>query len=174
MGTEMKSEIVTKDNVDAISTIMSLRPLFPKTIRDDIQKVEQHLTCEHNINMFLKKEEKVVGYLLGTPHNDAIAELKKTHDDEFMKPDSNRWYLDQVAVLPKEREHLNFLTLVYDFLDEMGKRGSNRISSHILATNGLHHLILRIFGRMLTEKDMVNLNMHKGLPFLYIEGTYEK
>lgn len=168
----LSTELITTFNEDVISKIASLEQLFPSKTRYDEDTINKFLKNDGWIHMFLKRDENVIGYIFALPHNYVVDELRI--DDPDMKMDQYRYYLDQVAMIPEERKGYAFLQLVYDLLDELDKRGISKISSHILATNGLNKLIVRIFGSMMTEVRNVNLPVYGNDPFTYIEGTYIK
>jgi hypothetical protein len=85
-----------------LESILKLDPLFPIKIQDSKEKIIEHLTESANINVFLKKDESIIGWILGIPQNVAYADLKA--DDIDIKPDNAMYYIDKVVVFPGYRE----------------------------------------------------------------------
>ncbi len=168
--TDLHTVIVHGFNEQAFEAITKLEPLFPIKIQDDKSKIKHNLNEPTYINIFLKKDKQIVGYLLATPQNDAVKELRK--DDPLMREDDQRYYIDKVAVLPLHRDGYAFVRLVDALLEEMGVRGFNRLSSHILSTNGLHKTIKKIWRKYLTDTREISLAMHDNAHFEYMEFTY--
>ncbi|HEX8974041.1 MAG TPA: hypothetical protein VF817_00965 [Patescibacteria group bacterium] len=173
---KLKAVVVRGFSEHNMEAIKGLRSLFPKTVRNTDEQIRRNLANPENLNMFLMCGDEVVGYILGTPHADAISELKDTQDERYMSPDprNERTYIDQMALKPSGRAHGNFLVLVISFLNELWSKGKCKISSHILADQGLDRAVTMAFGRMLTKKKSIKLMCHQGKEFLYIEGTYVK
>lgn len=167
---ELMTEIIKSYDDDIIETISNLEPLFPIKIQDNKDKIASNLSEPNNINIFLKYEKQIVGYLLATPQNDAVKDL--INDDPKMREDDKRYYIDKIVVLPEYRAGSAFLAMIDTLLIEAGARGINRISSHVLADNGLNKSIKKIFKKYLTETRVTNLEMHDNAFFVYFEFTY--
>jgi len=166
----LRTEVIKDFNNDVVAKIVSLEPLFPNKVRYNEGIIAEYLQAPNFIHMFLKRGNEVIGYLFSLPHDYVVNELK--NDDPLMRKDSGRYYIDQVAVIPEERKGLAFLHLGYALLDELSTRGLNRVSSHVLATNGLHKIIGRIFNNMITERRFVYLPRYGDDLFEYMEVTY--
>lgn len=155
-----------------VKKILELESLFPVKIQHSKEKLTLLFENPANMHVILKKGEVAIGYLLATPHNDAVEELKG--DDAEIDLDDCCYYLDQIAVIPEEREGLKFLLLVDALIEKLQQQGIRRISSHILATEKLHILIARKFRRRLILRRKVCLAMHGYAPFEYMKAWCEK
>jgi len=169
---EFQTEVLQGFSDEAVKEILKLEPFFPLNIREGEDKTREHLNEPSCINIILKKDNRIVGYILAIPHNDAVKELQ--NDDTEMREDSNRYYIDKVVVAPEYRKGLVLLKLVYATFEEGVRRGINKFSSHVLSTNGLNKLMTRIFGKQLTERRKVSLAIYDNAPFEYMELTYKK
>ncbi|MGO9613612.1 MAG: GNAT family N-acetyltransferase [Dissulfurispiraceae bacterium] len=170
--TSFQTEIIKGSEDEYLNAIFKLEPFFPVKIQDSEDKLRENLNSAANINAFLKKDGQVVGWLLATPHNDAVKELE--NDDTEMREDADRYYIDKLAVLPEYRQGLNFVKLVYAVIEEANKRGFYKFSSHVLSDNGLNKVLARIFGKMLTKRRIVSLAMLGNASFEYMEMTYKE
>lgn len=167
---DWQTELISGCREEHLNTILNLQPFFPIEIQDSEEKIVKNLSEPLNINIFLKKRKRIIGYVLATPHNDALRELR--NDDIELREDANRYYFDKITVLPEYRKGCVFLKLIYAVIEEANRRGFYKFSSHVLSNNGLNRVLLRIFGEMLTERRNVFLALHGNAPFEYMEMTY--
>ncbi len=170
MGETTITKLPTEQGGEAVDSIMDLQRLFPPKLRYTRQEIEAHVNDPGNLALFLLRDDKVSGYILAFPQDAAVEMLKM--DDPLMRKDSQRYYIDQVAVKPDEHGSLEFLDLAYALLEELGRRGINRVSSHLLSANGLDKTVHEIFGPMSTECRQVCMPDCDDAPFLYMEVTY--
>lgn len=126
------------------------------------------------IMFLLREKEKSIGYLMAIPQNEAVEELKDV--DPQMKEDEERYYVEIVHILPTFRGEKGFLKLVFAFLDEIGKKGLNKVSLHARVSNGTSAVVQRLFSGQITEARRIeNWKYYGGEePTDYIEGTYVK
>lgn len=169
---ELTTYLITDITEATINTILSMQPLFPLKLRCSRQEIVNNLRQEQNISLFLEENKVIKGYVLAIPQDMAVEEYQ--HDDPHISKDPTRYYIDQVAVLPEERKGLAFLYLGYGLLEELGKRDINKVSSHLLTTNGVDKIIGKIFGPMSTERRIVHMPRYGDDPFEYMEVTYTK
>ncbi len=162
-----QTEIIQGYREEYFKSILKLEPLFPISIQDSKDKTIEHLKTPSNINIFLRKDESIIGWILGTPQNTIYEELKT--DDIEIKPDDEMYYIDKVVVVPEHREGLTFLRLGDALINEAKKRGCHKISAHIVSDNGLHKIIIRKFGKFIITRRKVSLAIHDFIPFEYIE-----
>lgn len=169
-GRDFQTEVIRTFKDEYLKTIMKLEPLFPIKIQDREEKIRENLKTAANINVFLKKDEQVVGWILATPHNDAVNELR--NDDTGMKEDPARYYIDKLAVIPEHRQGLIFVHLIYAMFEEANRRGFHKFSTHVLCGNGLNKVIMKLFKHTLTERRKVLLAINGNATFEYLEGNY--
>lgn len=119
---------------------------FPKQLNNKADYIEL-LENSDNINLLLKKEEIVCGYLCARPHNDAVAELR-IHDPD-LQFDDGRYYVDMMEILPEYRHRgdaLDFLLFLTHELSQGHELGDEiKVSMHIRSSYGFGETILRIF-----------------------------
>ena len=167
---KFQTEVIKEFKEEYLKAILKLEPLFPIKIQDRDEKVQMNLKTAANINVFLRKDGQIVGWLLATPHNDAVKELR--NDDTEIKEDCGRYYIDKLAVLPEFRRGFTFLKLIYAFAEEANRSGIYKYSTHVLCGNGLNKIIMRFFKHTLTLRRKVSLAMYGDALFEYLEGTY--
>ena len=168
---KLSTSLITDVTEDTINIIFNMQSYFKEKLRYTRQEIIQNLNSEQNIGIFLEDNHVVVGYVFAVPHDLALKEFQL--DDPLVKEDSSRYYIDQVSVLPEARKGLAFLHLGYSLFDELGKRGMNKVSSHLSTTNGVHKIIGRSFGHMYTTSRHVHMACWDDI-FEYIEVTYIK
>jgi len=168
----LKTYLITDITSTTINAILDMQTLFPIKLRYTRQEIVENLSFEKNISLFLEENEVVTGYALAIPQDVAVEEHQL--DDPYIKNDPMRYYIDQVAILPAERKGLAFLHLGYGLLEELEKRGINKVSSHLLTTNGVNKIIGKIFGPMSTVRRTVHMPRYCDEPFEYMEVTYTK
>lgn len=165
-GSYLSTEVVNPNDLGAVEEILKLEPLFINEVKYDREKISEYLSNPKNLSMLLRKHGEVIGFVLSQPHDDVVDELK--FNDPKMIKDPARYYIDKIAVIPEERRGLSFLQLLYDLFEELNKRDVFRFSAHVLASNGLHKILYRIFKPYLTsEYRMVNL--YGDEPYMYLE-----
>jgi len=140
---------------------------------DEKEFIENILRNSHNINIFLKEGNNVVGILIARPHNDAYADLKD--DDPQMQPSENRYYIETMGVLPKYRGKFGHLKMTYKVIEEARKRGVRNFSMHVRRENGLSYSLQRLFGKKLTHiREIEHWKWADEEPYHYVEGTYNR
>lgn len=131
-----------------------------------------------NLNIILKEKEKLIGYILAIPHNNAMTELKEV--DPLMAEDSERFYIETMEMLPEIQKTLGggklFFRMLGKLFAEAEKRGIHKFSMHARVSTGLSNSVQRYFGKMMTEVRRI-----EKWPFYngdestdYMLGTYEK
>lgn len=157
--------------------LASILEIDKKSFEEQYEDAEEYyraaLENPENINIFLKEEEKNIGYLLAIPHNVAREELKK--DDPGMPEDSKRFYVETIEVLPEYRKGRGFLKMIMAMIKEAESRGINNFSMHTRVENGLSRAVQKYFGRMIkTVRHIEKWPYYQNSePTEYLEGTYD-
>jgi len=140
----------------------------------DESYIRGKLENEKNINVIFRHGDRVVGYLMATPHNDAYEELKD--DDPLLVEDAERYYVNFVQILPEYRKGRGLLKMVGKMFDEAREQfGSNKFSWHCRTVNGLSSVIQRFFkGMPRTVRHIESWKYTKNEPYDYIEATHYK
>ena len=144
-GPDMGVEIVTKSSETVINQIIELgRTTYPAPSNDDKHSFyKEDLNNRNNINLVLKREGRIVGYLFAYPQNEACENLRNW--DPRMSFDGGMYYIDTCQTMPDERNSGGFLILLYKLFEELRKRNISRISAHLRQSNGLNTKILKLF-----------------------------
>jgi len=140
----------------------------------DVPYIRGKLENGKNINVILRHDGRVVGYLMGTPHNDAYEELKA--DDPLLTEDAERYYINFVEILPEYRNGRGLLKMGGKMIDEARDQfGINKFSWHCRTVNGLSRVMQRLFREMpLTVRHIERWKYTNDEPYDYIEATHYK
>ena len=144
-GSEMGVEIVTKSSETVISQIINLgKATYPISSNGDKHSFySDDLNNRNYINLVLKREGTIVGYLLAYPQNEACLNL--INWDPRMSRNQGMYYIDTVQTMPDERNSGGFLMLLYRLFEELRRRDIFEISAHLRQSNGLNRKILKLF-----------------------------
>lgn len=167
-------EIISEYNSQILADILNIdKESFEKQYDDVEEYYKEALENKDNINVILRDGEKVVGYLLAIPHNDAVEDLKSA-DPEF-KEDKERLYVETIAVHPEYRIGGGAFKMIFTMIEEAGKRGINKFSMHVRVKGGLSAAVQKCFGKMITKVNRIENwpYYENGEPTDYVEGTYE-
>lgn len=132
------AEVINSFNEGVLNDVMNIkRHSFPEEWQfDDAESdFSEKLKDNDNINIFLKSDDKRVGYLLSIPHNNAVRELKD--DDTEMSEDNHRYYIYTIGIIPQYRHIGGLSELLKTFVEECKKRGVQKASLHARVKNGL-------------------------------------
>jgi GNAT superfamily N-acetyltransferase len=106
--TKEKTKILlfkSKNNIERKKIVKNIlfleKKCFPKEwLYDDaIEYYEEQIKYSKNINLLIKSDNKIVGYLLAKPLESSFEELKK-EDNKLLKL-KDTFYIDTVEILPK-------------------------------------------------------------------------
>lgn len=131
------------------------------------------LKDEKAISVILKDSEKVVGYILAVPHDEAVSDL--IDYDPEMKEDEGRYYIETAGILQKYKGIRGAVDLNIAICEEAKKRGVTKFSCHARKANKLNERLKKLFEGMITK----SRNIDKWGPagdesFEYLEWTYNK
>lgn len=130
------TELVLNPDSTTVTDILSInRGSFPPgwEYEDAAGYYACMLKDKNNISIFLKANEKRVGYLHAIPHNTAVTELK--NDDKLIQEDSSRYYIEIVSILPEHTGKNGFSALLDALKKELQKKNISQISLHARVTN---------------------------------------
>jgi len=163
-------ELIGKNDENIVDNVLAMESLFPKRIQDSRERVVEYLNDPGNINILLKKGREVIGYALAIPHNIARIELAK--DDPAMGEDNERYYVDKIALIPEFRKGLVFTNLIKGIFVAAGKKGINKLSAHIIESNGLNKIIMRVYKKIITNFRSVKLLSYDNIPCTYVDVNF--
>lgn len=128
------------------------------------------LKNKDNINIFLKKNDKTIGYILAIPHSDMVDDLLK--DDEFLERKDNFYYIETIQIIPQSRGIGGAEKLLKAVCEEAGRMGINNFSIHARALNGFADKVKNIFeGRVSLVRRIEKWRHGGNEPYEYIEYT---
>ncbi|MEI8103964.1 MAG: lysophospholipid acyltransferase family protein [Candidatus Moraniibacteriota bacterium] len=137
---------------------------------DAEQYYREFLMNPENMVIFLTYGGERVGQMLLRPHESACEDLKE--DDQLMKPDKDRYYVESLAILPAYRGSFGFLDLVYKAVEQAERRGIRKFSMHIRKTRGLSGAFQQLFGKDITLiRHIDSWKWMNDEPYDYIEAT---
>lgn len=121
-----------------------------------------------NINIFLKEDSQVIGYVLARFHNKEMEELKEA--DPELKEKEDTFYIETVQMLPEKRKMGGLKKLIAAVCEEAERRGVRSFSIHARTVNGLHDAIKNIFeGKITMVRQIESWKYAAGEPYEYIE-----
>ena len=136
-GPDMGVEIVTESSETVINQIINLGkvtyPVFSSGDKHSFYR--EDLNNRNHINVVLKREGTIVGYLLAYPQNEACENLREW--DPRMPRGDRMYYVDTVQTMPDERNSGGFLILLYRLFEELRRR---EIAGHIGAPQAVERV----------------------------------
>lgn len=168
-GPEMGVDIVTESSEAVINQIIELgKATYPVFSNGDKHSFySDDLNNRNYINLVLKREGRIVGYLLAYPQDEACVNLRNW--DPRMSAESGMYYIDTVQTMPDERNSGGFLILLYRLFEELRRRNISGISAHLRRSNGLNWKILKLFPTARYLHTIENF-MNTGEAYDYIES----
>lgn len=166
-------EVITEATEDLVKQIMELgESTYPISSNgDDVATYFDDFNNPEYINIILRREDRIIGYLLATPQKDACI-LLKTIDPEMLD-DKNIYYVDTMITMPGERLSNGFVLLLSAMFEEAKNRGINKFSLHARKSNGLSRTVLRLFPSAKCYRT-IKFRDYSDELFDYIEGEYIK
>jgi ribosomal protein S18 acetylase RimI-like enzyme len=167
-------EMVKEYTPDALHDILMLEnKCFPKEWQyvDVADYYKNILKNKHNINIFLKEKNQVIGYVLGVPHNVIYDELKRF--DPFLQKKNNYYYIETIQVLPKSQGRGGANKLIIKLCEEANKRGIKDFSIHARMSNKFNDKLKKIFkGRIIDSRKIDKWKFGGNEPYEYMEWKY--
>jgi len=168
-GPGMGVEIVTESSETVINQIISLGkaayPIFSSG--DKHSFYNDDLNNSNHINLVLKREGIIVGYLLAYPQDEACENLRDW--DPRIPRGNSMYYVDTVQTMPDERNSGGFLILLYRLFEELRRRGVSEISGHLRQSNGFNRKIQKLFPDVRYLHTVENF-MNTGETYDYMES----
>ncbi len=181
---KMKAKIEVASNKFGEKEIIALekKSLGEEWIYPDAEEYyRQALENPRHIHIFLRRGEKLEGYLHAVPHDEvAEEEDMREADPEFAK-DPERYYIETMEIDPELQKTLRggklFFQMLHTLFDEAEKRfGVNKFSMHARVSTGMSQAVRRYFGEMITKVRRIEkwkfYNYEE--PTDYMEGTYNR
>lgn len=153
--------------------LMLERRCFPKDWQyDNASKYYGDiLKNKDNINIFLKRGDETVGYVLAVPHNDMVEDLLR--DDEFLEKKDNFYYIETIQIIPQARGVGGAEKLLKLVCEDAVRRGVYNFSIHARLTNGFADKIKKIFDdKTYSIRKIESWKYGGGEPYEYIEWSY--
>lgn len=126
-----------------------------------------------NLNIILRDGDRITGYMLAIPQNDACSELIEADPD--MPSHGAGYYVMLTEILPSARKKQGFTQLIYKMVEEAATRFHvPHFSMHVRVNTGLSDFVQRHFCNMnmkVRRIDAWKYYADQG-PADYIEGSY--
>jgi spermidine synthase len=107
---------------------------------DSEDYIREKLCNSRNIHTLLKEGDKVVGYMLTMPHNDAVPELIDA--DPLLQEDEERYHVMLAEIIPGSRGRNGLFKLMLKTIDEAEKRFQvNQFSMHFRVRSELNQFL---------------------------------
>jgi ribosomal protein S18 acetylase RimI-like enzyme len=139
-------ELVKFGDDDLVKVILELeKRCFPKEwlYDDEFEYYSKALKIEGNINLLLREDKIIVGYLLSVPLGRVFADLQKY--DPILENKADFFYLDTIEIIPKSRGRGGAKQLILKMCEELNKRGVFKFSLHARTINGLNVKIKKMY-----------------------------
>jgi GNAT superfamily N-acetyltransferase len=171
----IQTEILQGFDLENLNTIVGLeKKCFPIEWQyPDAEKYYKKILDDlENINIFLKENSEVIGYVLARLHNKEIEDLKN-YDPEF-KSQENVFYVETIQVLPEKSGKGGAKKLLIAVCEEAKKRGIDKFSIHARTKNRFNDKIKKIFeGHITLIRPIEKWEPANGEPYEYIEWNYK-
>jgi hypothetical protein len=162
----MISRIVNDKEEGMTENILEMEKLFPDKINYESWDVWDNLQNPNNINLVVEEEDKIIGYVLAIPQEEAVEYLKE--EDPLMKICAEMCYIDQVAVVKDKRGGIVFSFLLEELAIEAQKRGFKKWSSHVIV--GLEGVIRRKYREKIISERKTTMPSYGNYDLIYMEG----
>lgn len=160
------------ESEEALTDILSLeKDCFPLDWQypDAADYYAEVLKDPQNINLFLKEDCSVIGYVLARPHNIVVEELQE-HDPVLAESKKERFYIETIQVHPKSQGKGGGKALLLAVCEEAKKRGVTNFSIHARTTNKLNLLVRNLFKEgLIVARPIASWEYASGEPYEYIE-----
>ena len=168
-------EILQNFSLENLNNILDLeKKCFPPEWQypDGEEYYTEILKDKENINIFLKENDAVVGYILARFHNKEIEELSE-YDSEF-KNQEKVFYINTIGVLPEKRGTGGAKKLLIAVCEEAKKRGIEKFSIHARTLNDFNEKLKKIFENNISViRKIEKWEPAQGEPYEYIEWIYK-
>ena len=129
---------------------------------------------KESINVVMKDADKIIGYILAIPHNEAKEALFE-YDSE-LKADNERYYIETAGILKSYRGTIRSATsLISAVCEEAKKRGIIKFSCHARKAKRMDEGLKKLLKGMITKSRNIDKWGPAGdEPFEYLEWTYKE
>ena len=139
-------ELVKSWDDDLVQKILELeKRCFPKEwiYDNEFKYYSEALAIKENINLLLREDGEIVGYLLAVPLGRVFADLQK--EDPELENKAAFVYLDTIEIIPESRRRGGAKQLIAKMCEELNKRDVFQFSLHARTVNGLNAKIKKMY-----------------------------
>jgi HEAT repeat protein/ribosomal protein S18 acetylase RimI-like enzyme len=159
-------EIISQLDESILQDILSVeKASFPDQMQSNLEDLRKTLENPNGIQIVVRSQDKVIGYLSSKPQKEAYEELKNW-DPEIDQEDQTL-YVESIAIKPEARDLRTFLKLGRVFIEEAKKRGYKKITMHARVATGLSSILQKRYGAKALRKIENWHNFEE--PFEYLE-----
>lgn len=163
-------------NGEFLKSILDLeKECFPEEWQypDAEEYYREMLEDRENVNIFLKENKKIIGYILGKPFSKAMEYLKEYDSD--LREDDTKFYVETIQISPEARSRGGSRKLLNAICEEVFKKGIRKFAIHARTTNNFHDKMKKMFeGKVNLVRKIDKWKPANGESYEYIEWEYEK
>ncbi len=171
-------EFVTGSSKGALKGILDLeKNVYPEDWQfDDAEKYFGGILADpENINILLKKGDKIIGCAISTPHSKAFEELKE--DDSQLRDLADCFYVVTFELASEIQKTLAGGRLFFRMLEKLIKeskiRGASKLTFHARVSTGFSDVLRRYFRNMVIEERRIdkwaNYNRQESTDYFVID-----
>jgi ribosomal protein S18 acetylase RimI-like enzyme len=134
-----------------------------------------------NINIVLRKDKKIAGYLLAVFYDELLADEEFMEADPDFKGDSERYYIETIGIIPEYRQNADgnkmYFNMLKKLLEEaMSRNGIHKFSLHARVNSGFSLNLQKSLGRIVTKVRRIDKWKYYNdeEPTDYLELEYEQ
>ena len=153
-------DIIGKDQDELVDDLLKMQSkAYPEEWKyeDARQYYTEMINSPENINIILREDEKIIGYLLAIPHDNAFAELNVV--DPVMEKDPDRFYVETMEIDPEIGKTLAGGKLCFRMLEKLIEEAASRdvykFSMHARISTGLSSAVKRRFKGIITSTRII-------------------
>lgn len=167
------TEIVNEFNEKSLSDILYLEKVcIPESwqYEDAEEYYKKILEDKNSINIFLKHENKIIGYMLAVPFENDFDDLKRYDTELKLDKNNKKMYIETGQVLQDFSKMKGFEKLILAICEESKRRGFEKVSTHARKINGVNLKFRKMFEEKISEiRDIDEWHYGGNEPYEYIE-----
>ena len=177
-------DVIRGFDEDVLGGILEIEDeCFPADWRyDDAEGYyKEALENPENINIVLRKDKKIAGYLLAVAYGELLADEEFMEADPDFKGDSERYYVETIGIIPEFRKNTDgnkmYFNLLKKLLEEsMSRYGIHKFSLHARVNTGFSLNLQKSLGRIVSKVRRIDKWKYYNdeEPTDYLELDYEQ
>ena len=174
MHSQQTVELVKSCDDALVQKILELeKRCFPKEWLYDegFEYYSEALEIKENINLLLREDREIAGYLLAVALGRVFDELQK--EDPALENKADFFYLDTIEIIPASRGRGGAKQLILTMCEELNNRGVFQFSLHARTVNGLNAKIKKMYpDGIISSREIKSWHFGGGEKYEYIEWEF--